>query len=33
MLVLVILQIETSTVFVFNLKLHIIPGVTRIIYK
>ena len=32
MLVLVIPQIETS-VFVFNLRLHIVPDVTRIISK
>ena len=33
MLVLVILQIETSVVFVFHLRLHIVPGTTWIIYK
>ena len=33
MLVLVILQIETSVVFVFNLRLHIAADVTRIISK
>ena len=33
MLVLVIPQIETSVVFVFNLRLQIVPGVTRIICK
>ena len=30
MLALVIPQIETSVVFVFNLRLHIVPDVTRI---
>ena len=33
MLVLVIQQIETLVVFVFNLRLHIAPDVTRIICK
>ena len=33
MLVLVIPQIETSFVFVFNLRLHIAPDVTRIVCK
>ena len=32
MLVLVIQNIETSIVFVFNLRHHIFPGVTKIIY-
>ena len=31
MLVLAITQIETSIVFVFNLRLHIVPSDTRII--
>ena len=33
MLVFVIPQIETSVVFVFNLMFHIVPDVTRIIWK
>ena len=33
MLVLVIPQIETSVIFVFSLRLHIVSGVTRIICK
>ena len=33
MLVLAITQIETSIVFVFNLRLHIVPSDTRIICK
>ena len=33
MLVLVIPQIETSAIFVFNLRLHVVPDVARIISK
>ena len=33
MLVLVILRTNTSVLFVFNVRLHIIPGVTRIIFN
>ena len=33
MLVLVISQIETAVVFVFNLRIHIVPGVNRITCK
>ena len=33
MLVLVIPQIESSVAFVFNLRLHFVPGFTRVICK
>ena len=33
LLILVILQIETSVVFLFNLRLHIVSDVTKIICK
>ena len=33
MLILVISQIETAVVFVFNLRIHIVPGVDRITCK